>query len=200
MAERGPGGWTEWVDGVDRACHREWFEGWRAIPDASGEERLLSAAIIRWAVTGDEEPAAAVSRWLPGLVLLTDQRVHLALALADWAEREAFDYGRVLDAQECDGTIIITTQLSDGREQRDLFRLEPAFADHQPDSARTLVHLLQSGGDARTCTNCDQYIGAEERYCRHCGQQQALHCAGCGEQVSPRDRFCGSCGERLERS
>lgn len=201
MTERVPARWTEWVREVDEAVGHEWFEGWRTPPAQAEGETLLWAAPIRWAVTHDDAVAAQdVSRWLPGLLALTDKRVHLELAVADWAETEAFDYPQVISAEQVGDTFALTTRLPAGGQQRDMFRLEAAYAAHQPEAAQCLLDVLRAGGSARPCVSCGGRIGGQEHYCRHCGREQSLHCSTCGEPIAPQHKFCEHCGSRQESS
>lgn len=201
MSDSALKGWTEWISQLDEANSQAWFDGWRVPPVQAEGETLLCAALVRWAVIeGDAVAAEEVDRWLPGLLALTDARVHLKLAVADWAESDVFDYAQVISAEKGAATLSLTTHLPGGGHQRDIFRIEDTYAAHQPEVAQTMLDIFKSGGLVRTCTSCGGRIGDQEKYCRHCGHEQSNLCPGCGEPISPHHKFCEHCGSAQARS
>ena len=48
-----------------------------------------------------------------------------------------------------------------------------------------------------SCPACGQAVGAEDRFCAHCGASQTLACPTCGQENPAVNRFCPSCGTAL---
>jgi hypothetical protein len=49
---------------------------------------------------------------------------------------------------------------------------------------------------APPCPSCSAAVGADDRFCPHCGFR--LRCRGCGARIASGARFCASCGVPLE--
>ena len=54
--------------------------------------------------------------------------------------------------------------------------------------------------NAQSCSNCGHAMGAQDRFCSHCGTPASVEkcCPGCGSKIREGDRFCGVCGTRLQ--
>jgi membrane protease subunit (stomatin/prohibitin family) len=63
------------------------------------------------------------------------------------------------------------------------------------DGART-----ESATHASECPECKQAVGADAKFCPHCGHQQVVfdQCARCGKNLTPNARFCSRCGHAVE--
>ena len=54
--------------------------------------------------------------------------------------------------------------------------------------------------NVRSCSSCGHAMGAQDRFCSHCGTPAPVDkaCPNCGNKTREGDRFCGACGTRLQ--
>ncbi len=61
-------------------------------------------------------------------------------------------------------------------------------------------HGGKAPGRIRECPHCHRTLGAEGKYCNHCGMdtsKASITCANCGRKVGSSDAYCHDCGTPL---
>lgn len=103
-----------------------------------------------------------------------------------------FDY-RTGKVSEEDYTVVRTQLMADaaqyigGKKPHEEERIEAMIA------ARRAKH-----SNSQACSKCGHIIGADSRFCSHCGTAAAQGCSSCGKPVREGDLFCTACGAKLE--
>lgn len=86
--------------------------------------------------------------------------------------------------------------------------LEIAEIDRNIFQGQASLEQIKQKADTRECSNCGASIGADDKFCGVCGQQQAeplllkdssqlATCPTCEQSIPLQAKFCPCCGSRL---